>query len=155
MTPTTTRSPAALITPMPTRRVQIPARVLRNLPSRSANAAMLVLAASSTAPNPIATTPIPPVETSNESLSQLPEMTNTEMPARASSADPLTTSHARAVSDGRRRRSLERAVRMDVGVDDGGGGAARVATAGRGRRRTRPSSSRWRARRMARASRTG
>ena len=64
-TPTANRSPAMLMKPMPTRRVQIPASVLRTLPSRSANAAMLVLAVSSTAPKPIATTPMPLVETSN------------------------------------------------------------------------------------------
>ena len=33
-------------------------------------------------------TPMPLVETPNESSSQLPEITNTEMPASAISADP-------------------------------------------------------------------
>ena len=61
---------------------------------------------SSAAPNPIATTPMPLVDTSKESLSQLPETTNTEIPASVRSADPPTTSQARPVIAGRRRRSL-------------------------------------------------
>ena len=130
------RSPATLMMPMPARRVQIPASVLRTLPSRSANAAMLVLAVSSTAPKPIATTPMPLVETPKESLSQLPEITNTEMPGeragaptRSRRATPATVMRGPAAE-------IAQGVRVEVGA---AGGVVRDAGDGdaRGRRRRR------------------
>ena len=95
VTPTSRRSSALSMMTSPTPRVRSPPTVLRSFPSRSANAAVLELATSSTAPKVIAIVPRPPVETPNASSSQLPDTTNTDNPAIAIIDDPAMTNHAR------------------------------------------------------------
>ena len=95
--PTHSRSSAVSMITRPPSRPTRPTIVVRSLPTRSAKAALPRLAVSSVAPNSIATAPIPPVDTPKASSSQLPDTTNTESPAIAVVAEPIITSHARAV----------------------------------------------------------
>src|SRR5688572_514275 len=112
--------PDPAISPRPKPSTSRPAATDRRAPTRSANKATLPDDINSSAPNPAATRPSPPVDTPWTSSSHAPETMNTLMAVAAVAAEASIGGHAER---GRRSRSARGAA-----CTEGGPGATNVHT---------------------------